>query len=174
MQCNRTVFTKAGLRFLPHQSRSRFFTFSTGYSVTLLQSDGVHFQQTSHISLSGRGEPEQATHTSQGSKCVECRLFAIRTASMFIRPTSHSTALGPGCTGPSLAHYTPDKLDAYSGPSLQQPLAGGAPFLVDAQAAAASHAGSDPRKHTTYVIPTTCLRSVLGGLIYSNVLILLC
>ena len=52
---------------------------------------------------------------------------------------------------PSLAHYTPDKLDASSGPSLQQPLAGGAPFLVDAQAAAASHAGSDPRKHTTYV-----------------------
>ena len=70
---------------------------------------------------------------------------------MFVRPTSHSSALGPGCAGPSLAHYTPDKLDASSGPSLQQPLAGGAPFLVDAQAAAASHAGSDPRKHTTYV-----------------------
>ena len=85
---------------------------------------------------------------------------------MFVRPTSHSSALGPGCAGPSLAHYTPDKLDASTGPSLQQPLAGGAPFMVDAHAAAASHAGSDPRKHTTYVQPL--VRSLCTGQVIAS------
>ena len=72
---------------------------------------------------------------------------------MFLGQTSQNPpALGPGCAGPSLAQYVPDRPDASAKPSLQQPLAGGAPFLVDPQVAAASLSGGDPRKHTTYAL----------------------
>lgn len=68
---------------------------------------------------------------------------------MFPRPTSHSPALGPGCTGPSLAHYVPEGADSTSKPTIQQPLSGAAGFLVDPQVAATSRSGQEPWKHTT-------------------------
>lgn len=67
---------------------------------------------------------------------------------MFVRPTSHSGALGPGCAGPQLAQYTPTPIE-HAGPTLQKPLDGGEAFMVDPQMAAGLLA---PIKHTSCVV----------------------
>ena len=64
---------------------------------------------------------------------------------MLPRPTSHSTALGPGVTGPSLANPGPGTVDVLASNATQYPSAGGKPFVV--QPDAHSHAGR-PRQHT--------------------------
>ena len=64
---------------------------------------------------------------------------------MLPRPTSHSTALGPGVTGPSLAHPGPGTVDVLASNAMQFPSAGGKPFVV--QYEAHSRAGR-PRQHT--------------------------
>ena len=64
---------------------------------------------------------------------------------MLPRPTSHSAALGPGVTGPSLAHPGPGTVDVLASNATQYPSAGGKPFVV--QPEAHSHAGR-PRQHT--------------------------
>ena len=71
---------------------------------------------------------------------------------MYPRPTSHNPALGPGCTGPSLAQYVPDCVDVSSRPTVQQPSSGAAPFMVDPKSVAAGLGGHDPTKHTTCVV----------------------
>lgn len=72
---------------------------------------------------------------------------------MIVRPTSHSSALGPGCAGPPLAQYTPLPA-AHVGPTLQLPLDGAEAFMVDPQMAAGALA---PRKHTSWVLsPYIC------------------
>ncbi|KAK9905094.1 hypothetical protein WJX75_009547 [Coccomyxa subellipsoidea] len=78
---------------------------------------------------------------------------------MYPRPTSHNPALGPGCTGPSLAQYVPDCVDVSSRPTVQQPSSGAAPFMVDPKSVAAGLGGHDPTKHTTtpYVTGTSVL-----------------
>jgi len=67
---------------------------------------------------------------------------------MFLRPTSHSAALGPGCAGPPLAQYTPVP-PGNAGPTLQLPLDGAEAFMVDPQMAAGALA---PTKRTSWVI----------------------
>lgn len=74
---------------------------------------------------------------------------------MFLRPTSHSAALGPGCAGPPLAQHTPAPPENVA-PTLQVPLEGAAAFMVDPQMAA----GHAPKKHTSWVaVFVSCVKS---------------
>ena len=75
-------------------------------------------------------------------------VIAFCRAEMIVRPTSHSSALGPGCAGPPLAQYTSEPLQ-HVGPTLQLPLDGAEAFMVDPHMAAGALA---PRKHTSWVI----------------------
>ena len=63
---------------------------------------------------------------------------------MLPRPTSHSSAIGPGVAGPSLAIPSSFTLEPSSNNKVQMPLSGGKPFCV--QPADAS--GRDPNQHT--------------------------
>ncbi|DBB18528.1 hypothetical protein WJX82_008712 [Trebouxia sp. C0006] len=82
---------------------------------------------------------------------------------MYARSTSHSTALGPGCVGPSLAIPNPANLQEQHGYTPQVPTCGAAPFMVDPAALAPSD--GEPRKHTQtpYVTGTSVL-----GLTYKD------
>lgn len=71
------------------------------------------------------------------------------------RPQSHSAALGPGCTGPSVANPTPLAFDQQRQVA-QAPSCGAEAFAVDP----AALANGQPRKHTTY--PYVTGTSVLG------------
>jgi hypothetical protein len=64
---------------------------------------------------------------------------------MLPRQSSHSTAIGPGCTGGPLAHPTPPGADQqHQRNAPQAPACGAEAFVVDPVALA----GGEPRKHT--------------------------
>ena len=68
---------------------------------------------------------------------------------MLPRPQSHSAALGPGCTGPSLANPTPLGLEPRPvRHASQAPACGAEAFVVDPVALA----NGQPRKHTQCVL----------------------
>ncbi|KAK9804889.1 hypothetical protein WJX72_010345 [[Myrmecia] bisecta] len=85
---------------------------------------------------------------------------------MLARPTSHSSALGPGCAGPSLAN--PVSFDAPPKHQAQQPTSGAAPFMVE-PSALAHQGGGEPTKRTQ--VPYVTGTSVLGVTYKDGVLI---